>query len=227
MRVKEIKDSIDYFKKLLASKDYQELLFLYESTADPTTLSLMEHNIDAWFQSDHTQRLWKRRNYRPVEHLQLLIQQNEDYFYQALRDLLNEDKELSNRVERFIFYMNELLLLYRKDHPESTISNHQMDHSFISILLNRAYPHKYAFYRFSVFEKTALRIGAQPLPLVDDLVRFQKFINIYSTLMQKDSEFMSLHKNRMHRLGKTYNFFPVNVALECMLSREGVDIITD
>jgi len=226
MRIKDIKESIDYFKSAISKPEYESPLYLYEL---PQKIDRGEYRdwVGKACKSNYTQRLWKRSNYQPLMHLLEISAQEEEYFNHACFDLLNEENSLEGRVSRFIFYMDELLSIYRKRFSNTAISDHHIDQAFVSILLSKAYPEKYGFYRFELFKLTAQRIGAQPTPIADELERFQKFINVYITFIKRDQELVGLFDERCRFYHLNFDHIPANFAVECMLMREQFDIIKD
>jgi hypothetical protein len=142
---------------------------------------------DSCLESAVTRRWWKREQYRPREVMLELIQTEEQYVREAFKELFNEQKLSENRVDRFIFYCDELLRMYKKANPKSVVNNHYQDNVIISFYLGALYPDKYTLYPGRRIFNQALRaLGAHGTGEKDDLPRFFKLIHLIRNYMSQN-----------------------------------------
>jgi len=147
---------------------------------------------DRALQSDVTRRWWKRDHYRPKEMMLVLIKHEEQYVRQAFKDLFNENKSIESRLDRFIFYCDELLRMYKRANPRSIENNHYQDSAMISLYLAGMYPEQYTLYPGrDIFNKALRVLGAKESPDKDDLARFFKVSQIMYQYMMKDQKILA------------------------------------
>ena len=129
--------------------------------------------------SEVTNRLWKRENYRPKEVMSRFIAMEPEYVSQAFRDLFDESKMLEVRLDRFTFYCDELLRMYKRRHREEIVNNHYHDTAIISLYLTGRYPDTYTLYPGrKTFDRALITLGAKGSADRDDYPRFVKVVRI-------------------------------------------------
>ena len=81
------------------------------------------------------------------------IQTSEDYVRYSFKDLFNENKDIEGRVDRFVFYCDQLLKEYKDSKPQSIENAHYHDDNYemISIYLAFHFPNIYTPYNFNNF----------------------------------------------------------------------------
>jgi len=136
-----------------------------------------------------------------------LIDLQEDMVRQAFEDLFNEQRALDGRVDRFVFYCDELLAAYREAYPHRPVNNHYHsdDYGMISLYLAFRYPAQYTLYDPVIFRTLLQQLGVQNLPQSNNIVRYFKVANTIYKLMQKEAKLLPLHRQRLqegtHYLG--------------------------
>ena len=223
MKVDEIRSAISDYKRFLRSKNRLSYIYLFEVTENLNASFRSGDDylqiIETGLKSSMTQRLWYRERYEPKKNLLTLADHAPEYFQRAMQDLLNEDKELENRIDRFKFYCDELLKTYKSDNKHSTLNHHYIDESFISLLLMGKYPEIYAYYDFGLFKSIAEKTAAKPIPTVNDYPRYQKFIQVFSTFIRKDNELLELINKRSPEHSQM-----ANISVECMAMSCNIDL---
>jgi hypothetical protein len=142
---------------------------------------------DHAIQSNVTRRWWKRPNYRPKEVMQLLIRTDPDYAIHMFKDLYDESKDISGRIDRFIFYSDELLRMYRAANRIEIVNNHYQDMSIISFYLSGKYPEKYTLYPGrEIFNALLIKLHARKTGERDDLPRFFKIMRLILQFVFKE-----------------------------------------
>lgn len=224
MKVSSIQKAVQSFERYLDSGNKFDHFYLYEiphrfhnSLQEEDTLLKA---ILFGLKSDHTQRLWQRTHYEPKKIILQLGREFPDFFNDAMKDLFNEDMLLENRIDRFKFYCNELLTLYKQKHKQSNVNHHYVDESFISCLLMGYNPETYAYYDHQLFVETAKIVGAKPIPTVNDYPRYQNFIKVFCNYINENEKLLRLHKKRLPHLHS-----PANLAVECMVVATGRDLL--
>lgn len=202
MQLKKIQAYIEKYKQFLCSPNAHEYLYLWE--AQKYWQDNFDSISDDWskmyedsLQSNHTRRLWKTTAYRPKEVMLKLIEMRGDFVKQAFRDLLNEEKEILGRIDRFVFYSDQLLMEYKKTNPNSIENNHYQDYPILSLYLTFQYPNQYNYYNFQLFCESLQKLGAMKIPASDDIVRYFKTSRTIYTFLQKDEAVLDLHQKRL------------------------------
>ncbi len=148
---------------------------------------------DRSLQSNVTRRWWKKEKLRPKEMMLVLIGAEEQYARAAFKELFNESKSVENRIDRFGFYCDELLRMYKRAHPRSIENNHYQDSTIISLYLAGMFPENYTLYPGRrIFNDALLALGAQTNRDKDDLPRFFKLSRLMHQYLLKDPGIVSL-----------------------------------
>lgn len=141
---------------------------------------------DRSLESEVTRRWWKRESYRPKEVMLLLIRSEEQYLRQAFRQLADETRKVENRLDRFVFYCDEALRMYKRKQPKSIENNHYQDSAIISLYLAAIYPDRYTLYPGRLlFNRALLALGASGTGEKDDLLRFFTLARTVYIYLQK------------------------------------------
>ncbi len=205
MQLKKIQHYLQEYKKFLSSPAAQERLYAWESQR-----IFQEHwdveaknfgdMFDRSLDNSQTRRLWKRENYEPKKRMLDFITLEPEGVRFIFQDLFNEEKNVENRVDRFVFYCDDLLQNYKEKYPRSTENRHWHDDNYqmVSIYLAFRYPDKYAIYEHEAFKLLLQKIGSSDIPQVPDVGRFVKVIRTLYNFMQKESEILQFHQNRLN-----------------------------
>ena len=202
MNLQKIQKYIKLFKKYLKSRDRETDLYKWESLqyfqenwdleADDLT-----QMYDQCLQNSQTVRLWKNQQYFPKQMMLLFCKNQPDYVKYAFKDLLNEDKSIDSRMDRFVFYCDELLKAYKEKYPLKIENNHYHHYPIISLYLTFVYPMKYTLYDFTIFKTTMERLGSRNIPQLDDVERYFKIGRTLWKFLEKDKEVWRLHQRRL------------------------------
>lgn len=166
--------------------------------------------------SDYTQRWWKRESYRPKEIMIKLIESDPELASIAWKDLANDSATLDGRLYRFSYYCDELLQLHRQRNPLSVETYHHQDASIMSLYLAGLFPSKYALYPgLEVFSIVCKKMGSPDIPVIDDLVRYEKVAAIAFTFLQRNLNFEKLTERR-EADRHTVKFIPFQLSYELM-----------
>lgn len=203
MNLQKIQDYIVQFKRHLKGNQKEATLYRWESlqnfqlnfNLETTELTQM---YDKSLQNTQTVRLWKDRQYFPKEIMLLFCQLQPEYVKFAFTDLFNEEKSIAGRMDRFIFYCEELLKAYKEKYPLKIENNHYHHYPIISLYLNFYYPEQYALYDFTIFKKTMINLGSRDIPKLNDIERFFKICRTLDKFLAKDEEIWTLHLRRLH-----------------------------
>ena len=124
------------------------------------------------------------------------------------RELFNEDRQIGARVDRFVFYCDELLREYKQVNRTSILNNHYHNDNYgmISHYLAFQFPAEYAPYDFVLFQKMMEKIGSRDIPKTNDFARYSKIMRTLMNFLQKEEDLLALHENRLteaHYQGKS------------------------
>jgi hypothetical protein len=137
--------------------------------------------------SMHTRRFWNREAFEPKRVMLEFIKFEPEYVKHAFRDLFDESRNLNSRIERFIFYCDEILDLYKMAFPKSSIKAHYHDKNYEMPLLylSLKYPDEYIPYDFECLIGFLQKVGSRQIPQTHDLERYYK---VTKTIFSKIKE---------------------------------------
>ena len=211
MQLKRLQYYVKAYTRFLYRQEAEERLYMWESQA--VFQEYWNLNSPDWptmydnaLQNTTNRRLWKRESFEPKRIMLLFFSMEPEYVIQAFRDLLNEGKSVDSRMDRFVFYCDELLAMYKDRHPHSIENNHYHanDYDMISLYLSFCYPQYYAPYNLERFTSLLKRLGVGNLPKANDPIRFFKVVNTIYKLMQKEEELMSANRRRIEKQRKCF-----------------------
>ncbi|MDX1665780.1 MAG: hypothetical protein R3350_01050 [Saprospiraceae bacterium] len=154
---------------------------------------------DRSLRNPKTKRLWKREGFEPKRVMLSFFEEQSDLVVHAFRDLFNEDREVGGRIDRFVYYCDELLSLHRKANPTSIDSNHYHggDYEMISLYLAFRYPDAYAPYPGDLFRELLHKLGTADLPDSHDLVRYFKVMRTLQKFLNRSEHLLRAHEERL------------------------------
>ncbi|MEM1120696.1 MAG: hypothetical protein AAGJ18_09620, partial [Bacteroidota bacterium] len=148
--------------------------------------------------NSETVRLWKGEQFFPKKSMLFFWELQPDYVKFAFQDLFNEDKPIDSRMDRFVFYCDQLLEAYREKYPLKIENHHYHHHGMLSLYLTFRYPKLYTLYDFEVFKNTLINLGSRNIPRLNDVERFFKVSRTLGKFLDKDEEVWSLHQRRLN-----------------------------
>jgi len=198
MNLQKIQNYTRGFADYLSQNDRRTHLYKYESLKtfqDNWDLEAEDfcQMYDNCLRNSKTVRLWKADQYYPKKLMLLFGEMQPDYVRFAFRDLFNEEKEIEGRVDRFIFYCDELLKEYRNRYPLKVENNHYHNFRIISLYLAFFIPTNYTLYDFDLFKNTLLKLGSRNIPAQNDIERYFKVTRTLWKFLMKERETMDLH----------------------------------
>ena len=202
MNLQILQQSLTSFKQYLQSPASEEELYKWESLYHFQEHWDFDHPdfkevYDKVLQNSKTKRLWESEGYVPKKMMSFFIDMNEDFVKYTFKDLFDENKEVSDRIDRFVFYCDDLLSEYKKENPLSIDNNHYQDHFMISLYLAFRYPEAYTLYDFPSFQSGMGKLGSAKIPASHEIGRFFKVCNTIWKFMEKDEEIWTLHQHRL------------------------------
>lgn len=200
MNLAAINTALASFQQEIEKKKLSDIDWLYEKQ-----FMLKQHELISaddflkWmktlFQSDRTQRYWQREDVRSKELMEAFIEVDTDMVFTCFKDLFDERRDLEGRIDRFKFYMDELLTHVRRKQTIKESWHHQ-DNSIISFYLMMRYPEKYVYYTRALHEQLVALVQAKPLGEGEDVVRYMKMAKTVSIFLMKEEDLMATHKGR-------------------------------
>lgn len=204
MQLKLIQQHILDYKKWLATPAAERNLYKWESQRifqenwDFDSLNFVGM-LDKSLQNSTTRRLWHREDYAPKQ-IMLKFTKMQPHFVESMfRELFNEDRDIGARVDRFVFYCDELLREYKQVNPISIQNNHYHNDNYgmISHYLAFQFPAQYTPYSLELFQNTMKKIGGRDIPKTNDFPRYSKIMRTLMNFLQKDEELIALHQSRL------------------------------
>lgn len=194
MIVRVLEELIAGFEKYLATqaRTSDEPLLFYENTqhfqknwAEP--VNALPDTLKRAVYNTQSKRFW----YKPREILIAFASFNEEFTGLMLRDLFNETKALSGRIERFKYYC-DTLLGELQEMDRKFPSDHFQTTEVIYFYLAMRFPEEYAVYQHKHFVKTLVLLSAKDIPVVFDPERFYKSAKIFNKYL-KDNPLIDKH----------------------------------
>lgn len=203
MIISILKENLNGFKAYLnkATKTTDEPLFHWE------TQHHFQHNWDitkddflAMYQSSlsntQSRRYWQREQFTPRQSMEMFIALDPAFVKMMFQDLFNETKTVSGRIDRFIFYCDEMLERVRELHKDK-INNHYHDIPFVYYYLALRYPDQYSVYDVENFRKTLELVKAMNIPNVADPDRYYKTTKILNKFLNEETGIEEMILKRM------------------------------
>jgi len=203
MQLKKIQERFSKFKIWMESSAAEETLYIWDAqsrflthwNADAPDFAAM---YDAALDSHVSRRLWSRENYAPKAMMLEFAHQESEMVRLAFSTLFDEGKDVEVRLDRFLFYCDELLKDYKSKNYKPLFNRHFHDDDFamISLYLAFRYPDRYAIYPHLAFVNLLRSLGSPDLPQAPDPARYFKVARTLYQMLQKDQELMDLHQRR-------------------------------
>ena len=193
MQVPKIKAYVGGFTEWIATEEAQQYLPYWETQKnwqdnfDVETRDLAA-SYDAALDSKTNRRHYRRGGYDPKRSLLAIMEWEPDFVRDAFRDLYSEDRDLEGRIQRFVFYINELFNRYRDAKPKARIPTHYHDDDYqiVSIYLMGQFPKKYAPYSTELLQTVCTKLGAKTVPPAADFPRYTKLLQTLQPFLQDD-----------------------------------------
>lgn len=151
---------------------FWESLYHFKQNWDINTEDIKD-TIDKAFYNSQSKRFWEQTK----NILLLFAQQDASMLKMMFRDLYNEEKSLSGRIDRFKFYSDHLLETLLIANPKLE-NNHFQTTEMVYYYLSLNYPEKYCPYIHEGFIKTMHLLEIKDVPLVYDPERYFKISRI-------------------------------------------------
>lgn len=204
MQLHKIQEYLNAYTEWLSSPAAEARLYYWESQAhwhnhwDMDALNFAEV-YDKSLQNSVTKRLWNREAYAPKQLLIEFIAMEPHFVHSMFKDLFNEEKEILGRVDRFVFYCDQLLTQYRQLHPKGFHPSHFHDDGYeiVSLYLSFQYPDHYAPYQAERQRSLLQKLGAINIPLAGDFPRHVKVMRTLQNFINKKEELLAAHQARL------------------------------
>ena len=193
MQVPKIKAHLAEFPNWLATDEARALLPVWETQQNWQAHFNVEAKdlaeaYDRALDSKTNRRHYRRGGHDPKAAMLKLMRWEPDFVRDAFRDLFSEDRQLEGRVQRFVFYVNELFNRYRDGHPKDRLPTHYHDDDYgmISLYLSGQYPAVYAPYSTDLLQMVCTELGAKTVPPAADFPRYTKLLTTLRPFLDND-----------------------------------------
>ncbi|WP_116124827.1 hypothetical protein [Lewinella sp. IMCC34183] len=204
MQVPKIRQSVAEFKNWMLTDEALAYLPLWE-----TQQNWQEHfnveakdlaaSYDTALDSKTNRRHYRRGGYDPKRSMLAIMEWEPDFVRDAFRDLFSEDRDLEGRVQRFVFYVNELFNRYRDAKPKAREPTHYHDddYNMASIYLMGQYPESYAPYSTPLLQQLCQKLGAKDVPPAADFPRYTKLLTTLRPFLEQDETIMQQYQDAL------------------------------
>jgi len=200
MQVPKIKAYLALFPEWLATEEALAHLPLWETQQNWQTHFNVEARdlaeaYDLALDSKTNRRHYRRGGYDPKRAMLALMRWEPDFVRDAFRDLFSEDRQLEGRIQRFVFYVNELFNRFRDARPKDRTPshNHDDDYNMVSLYLMGQYPELYAPYSTALLMLICVKLGAKEVPPAADFPRFSKLLRTLRKFLTDDKAVMAAY----------------------------------
>ncbi len=204
MQLDRIKRFLQGYQAYLNSRRAEDRLYYWESQrywqqhfdlTAPDLASVYDRSLD----NKQTRRLWSRQAYAPKEMMVYFIGMEPAFTQSMFSELFDEEKNIEIRIDRFVFYCDQLLEQYLERHPRAAHQRHYHDdgYTMISLYLSFQFPDRYAPYDEDTFLKLLRKVGAANVPPVGDFARHVKVMRTLMRFIEKEDALMVAHRRRL------------------------------
>lgn len=204
MQVPKIRQAVAGFREWMTTDEALELLPYWETQQNWQTHFDVEAPdlaaaYDDALDSKTNRRHYRRGGYDPKRSMLALMRWQPDFVRDAFRDLFSEDRDLEGRIQRFVFYVNELFNRYRDDRPKAKEPTHYHgdDYHMVSLYLMGQYPAEYAPYDTELLQTICRELGAREVPPAADFPRYSKLLRTLRQFLEKDEELMRTYRESL------------------------------
>jgi hypothetical protein len=201
MQVPKIQAAIQRFVAWIPTEEAQAHLPLWETQQNWQThfnpeAKDLAASYDLALDSKTNRRHYRRGGYDPKRAMLVLMRWEPDFVREAFRDLYSEDRQLEGRIQRFVFYVNELFNRFRDQHPKDKTPshNHEDDYNMVSVYLMGQYPEIYAPYSTELLQTICTRLGAKDVPPAADFPRYTKLLHTLRNFLTKEEDVMTAYQ---------------------------------
>ncbi len=183
MQVPKIKAFVRDFTEWILTDEAHEYLPYWETQKNwqenfDVEAKDLAASYDAALDSKTNRRHYRRGGYDPKRSMLAIMEWEPDFVRDAFRDLFSEDRDLEGRIQRFVFYVNELFNRYRDAKPKARIPTHYHDddYNMVSIYLMGQFPEQYGPYSTELLQNICQKLGARTIPPAADFPRYAKLL---------------------------------------------------
>jgi len=201
MKVNLINKYKDKWKKHLLTDSSEEGLYKYENLHNfRKRWDLSELDLSSMYagslKSSISGRLWGGTVDSPRSVMLQFIEHNKEYVRSAFRDLYNENKDLSMRVNRFSFHCDQLLEQVRTVSEKTDQHYHESPQmTFLYLCFND--PDRYPLYNYPQFSHALELFETKSIPEKFEVERFYKLTKAIYTIISKDEELIKILQSRI------------------------------
>jgi hypothetical protein len=196
---------INKYKELWKTSLSQELpdgwIYKYENLSnyrrhwDLSELDLKKMYADS-FSSQVSGRLWGGTVDSPRSIMMSFIDINKEFVRSMFRDLHNESKDLSMRINRFSFHCDQLLDLLQKENDKIDRHFHETPQmAFLYLCFEN--PELYPLYSYKAYHKSMQMFETSSIPEPFEVERFYKLSKAIYTIIKKDEALISLIQSQI------------------------------
>ena len=193
MQVPKIKAHATGFAEWMLTEEGQAFLPYWETQKNwqdhfDVEAKDLAQRYDLALDSKTNRRHYRRGGYDPKRSMLELMEWEPDFVRDAFRDLYSEERDLEGRIQRFVFYVNELWNRYRDAKPKARIPTHYHDDDYemISIYLAGQFPAEYAPYSTELLQTVCRKLGAREVPPAADFPRYTKLLRTLRPLVETE-----------------------------------------
>lgn len=195
MHLQRIRDHIEAYKKALPQSPNKHVWVIQATFQKHWDIEASDLGsmFDQSLNSPVNRRLWSRENYQPKAAMAQFIQMEPEQVRLMFRDLFRNELDVQNRINRFIYYADELLDQYRELKRKPILAGHDQNHEAVCLYLALRFPNLYAPYQHKSFIAALQDFSVRELPVIPDPERWFKVARTLHGLLTKDPQLMEIY----------------------------------
>lgn len=228
MKVDKINAYKEVFKEHLRITQQYKELYKYEclnNFCQNWNLSDLDlkTTYDQSLQSSISGRLWGGSTNSAKEVMLQFIEMDKEFVRSMFRDLYNEGKDLSMRINRFQFHCDQLLEKLKESRPK--LIDHLHGEEEVALYLSFNDPIVYPLFSYGPFAIMMQRLEVKSIPEKYELDRYFKLCKGIFSLLKRDEELMDLH--RAHREESMYyQDYTINIVHDYLTICSKAEVLT-
>jgi hypothetical protein len=151
--------------------------------------------FDNSFKSKISNRLWGGSVNSSKSRILDFIDINKEYVRSMFKDLFNEEKDVTMRINRFSFHCDQMM--DELQHKQKKLVDHKQNAKVVSVYLTLNDPLMYTIFDYRNFKKMLENLDTQEIPGDFEMERFFKLGRGLYKILTKDEDLVALHASKI------------------------------
>ncbi len=171
-----------------------DVLHTFQKHWDLSELDL-KSMVDKSFSVSISGRLWGGSFNSAKSSMLTFIDMNKEFVRSMFRDLMNESIDVTQRVKRFVFHCDQLLLERLKLKLSDNV--HFNDERMASLYLALRYPEVYTLFDYPIFATCMNKFESRQIPAEFEIAKYFLLCRSIKTILKKDEDLINLYGSKI------------------------------